>query len=118
MRLPRHATASARGCASFTVHILPFSNTRLAEGCAPAMRTPAKRSIVESPTRNPDILRLYRMEASNEAQVLQTMAASPRWCSPPPSRAAPSAQRIAAIMSRPEYVHARFGMEFRRARCG
>ena len=32
---PRHATASACGCASFTVQIFPFSTTRLAAGCAP-----------------------------------------------------------------------------------
>src|SRR5580658_781129 len=116
IRLPRHATASARGCASFTLQILPFRSTRLAAGCAPATPRLAQRAA-KNPTRDPHILRLYRMEALHYTKMIRisrfmaiaALGLSSAWAQP----AGPSLKlRIAAIMSRPEYAHARFGMEF------
>src|SRR6202167_96956 len=118
MRFPRQATASARGWASFTVHIVPISRTRFAAGCAltaPRLTksSAAERSTAERRTRNPDILRLYKMGASHALNMKQpsrfiaiaAVVVSGAW-------AQSLEQRVAVIVSRPEYVHARFGMEF------
>jgi hypothetical protein len=45
MREPAHATASACGCRSFTVQILPFSKTKSAAGCAATWLITANTNI-------------------------------------------------------------------------
>ncbi len=116
MRLPRHATASARGCASFTVQTLPFTSARVAGIARPRDASWQRKATPQAPLSGSEHLNTDCIHHQHRwyANLLPIGSSRRFHSSHPPTRCRVSGSAsAAATASCPEYRHARFGMEFR-----